>query len=203
MNPFHEADLPDAEGPRPRFDQLKHHVCILCTPVILVILACTQLYNARFRFLTPWEGGGFGMFSTVDSLGNRLLRCTLITDRGDFPVEVPPAMYHLLRKSTSIPSPELLSEFARQLSQVAWEPRMSGNSKKSNGAHASEPEYTMTAKGEYYGYTSYHLPLETGDTANVLGVRVEVMRMVFDAEEHRLRAEKILAVTENQPEQSR
>lgn len=189
--------LPVAREHQAGFGHLKHRVCILCTPLILVIVAGTQLYNAHFRNLTPWEGGGFGMFSTVDSLENRLLRCTLITDRGDFPVEVPPSLHHSLRKSTSIPALERLSDFARQLAQLNWEPsRRSAKSDKSNGADAPEPEYTMIAKGEYYGHTSHSPQLEAGDRATVVGVRVEVMRLVFDSQEHRLRVENILAVTE-------
>jgi hypothetical protein len=191
-----EADLPVALEHKSGFGQLRLRFCVLCAPLILVIVAAAQLYNAHFRNLTPWEGGGFGMFSTVDSMGNRLLRCTLITDRGDFPIEIPPSMHDLRRQATSIPTPELLSDFARQLTQVTWEPsRRSGNSETSNGADASELEYKMIAKGEYYGYSSHHLPLGTGDRANLVGVRVEVMRLVFDSREQCLSAEQILAVT--------
>lgn len=137
------------------------------------------------------------MFSTVDSLENRLLRCTLVTDRGDFPLEIPPSMHDSLRKSTSIPDLGLLSDFAHQLAQLNWEPsRRSAKAGGSNGADVPEPEYTMIAKGEYYGPTSHSLQLEAGDRATVVGVRVEVMRLVFDSQEHRLSAENILAVTE-------
>jgi len=31
---------------------------------ILIIVALIQLYNSQFSALTPWKGGGFGMFST-------------------------------------------------------------------------------------------------------------------------------------------
>ncbi len=31
---------------------------------LLVIIAFIQLYNSQFGSLTPWKGGGFGMFST-------------------------------------------------------------------------------------------------------------------------------------------
>ena len=37
----------------------KYLVCI-----VLVIVALIQLYNSQFDRLTPWKGGGFGMFST-------------------------------------------------------------------------------------------------------------------------------------------
>lgn len=31
---------------------------------ILIVIAIIQLYNSQFSSLTPWKGGGFGMFST-------------------------------------------------------------------------------------------------------------------------------------------
>jgi hypothetical protein len=37
----------------------KYLICIL-----LVLVALVQLYNSQFGRLTPWKGGGFGMFST-------------------------------------------------------------------------------------------------------------------------------------------
>ncbi|KAA1244250.1 hypothetical protein [Aquimarina sp. RZ0] len=31
---------------------------------VLIVIAFIQLYNSQFDSLTPWKGGGFGMFST-------------------------------------------------------------------------------------------------------------------------------------------
>ena len=35
-------------------------------PVLLVIVAVSQIVVARTADLTPWKGGGFGMFATLD-----------------------------------------------------------------------------------------------------------------------------------------
>nr|WP_321231560.1 hypothetical protein [uncultured Psychroserpens sp.] len=37
----------------------KYLICI-----VLIIIALIQLYHSQFDRLTPWKGGGFGMFST-------------------------------------------------------------------------------------------------------------------------------------------
>jgi hypothetical protein len=47
---------------------------IPCT--ILLIVATLQFRAAYVGTLTPWKGGGFGMFATVDSLRNRFLAIT-------------------------------------------------------------------------------------------------------------------------------
>jgi len=33
-------------------------------PLILIVIACIQLYYSQFGCLSPWKGAGFGMFST-------------------------------------------------------------------------------------------------------------------------------------------
>lgn len=40
-------------------------------PVLLSIVACVQIYNAYTNNLTPWKGGGFGMFASIDRMEYR------------------------------------------------------------------------------------------------------------------------------------
>ena len=35
-------------------------------PLLLLVVACIQVYLVRTHDLSPWKGGGFGMFSTND-----------------------------------------------------------------------------------------------------------------------------------------
>jgi len=42
--------------------------------VLLLFVACVQIYLAQTANLSPWKGGGFGMFSTTDGISNRSLR---------------------------------------------------------------------------------------------------------------------------------
>ncbi|MGS2725267.1 hypothetical protein ACU8DI_01570 [Psychroserpens sp. BH13MA-6] len=53
----------------------KYLICI-----VLIAVAIIQLYHSQFDRLTPWKGGGFGMFST-----NKRANITAIgyTSRGD------------------------------------------------------------------------------------------------------------------------
>jgi hypothetical protein len=44
--------------------------------VILLFIGGIQIYLAKTTNLTPWKGGGFGMFSTTDGAANRSLRVT-------------------------------------------------------------------------------------------------------------------------------
>ncbi len=40
---------------------------------LLVIVALAQIWEAKTHNLSPWKGGGFGMFSCIDSPGERFL----------------------------------------------------------------------------------------------------------------------------------
>ena len=56
-------------------------------PLVLVIVATWQIATALTDDLTPWKGGGFGMFATADHLDTRVLRSYLANDGDLTPVE--------------------------------------------------------------------------------------------------------------------
>jgi len=100
----------------------KQALCVWVAPIILIVIACFQFYMAHAYDLSPWKGGGFGMFSTVDSQGARFLRIYLITPMGKIPVQVPDAMVALAREVRTIPTTDGLARLAEQLAQATWVP---------------------------------------------------------------------------------
>ena len=61
----------------------RDRVLALLVPAMLVAVATSQVVIASTTDLTPWRGGGFGMFSTTDNHDQRFLRITAVTDSGD------------------------------------------------------------------------------------------------------------------------
>ncbi len=57
-------------------------------PVVLIVVALHQVALAHARDLTPWKGGGFGMFASVDRLNYRAVHGTFVTEAGDIPFDV-------------------------------------------------------------------------------------------------------------------
>jgi hypothetical protein len=51
-------------------------------PGILVAVAVGQLFLVSFRELSPWKGGGFGMFASVDAPSMRVVSCEARTREG-------------------------------------------------------------------------------------------------------------------------
>lgn len=63
-------------------------VLALIAPVLLVALATTQVFHASTRDLTPWKGGGFGMFASTDGLNYRAVHARFLTDGEPMPIAV-------------------------------------------------------------------------------------------------------------------
>jgi hypothetical protein len=94
----------------------------LIAPILLCAVALVQLYVTRTTLLTPWKGGGFGMFSTVDSPSVRFLRIALQTDRGAVYVEVPPRFQREAMRLREAPDERSLHALAEKLAAGKWIP---------------------------------------------------------------------------------
>lgn len=89
-------------------------------PALLVLVAGVQFFSAFANDQTPWKGGGFGMFSTVDSPGARYLKIYLVSDDGEVAVRLPPRLSRLRRIIRTLPTQENLDLLARALNEETW-----------------------------------------------------------------------------------
>ncbi len=97
----------------------RHPVFYYLVPAVLVLVACLQLWRAHTQHLTPWKGGGFGMFSTVDAPGQRILRTYLLTPEGEALALFGTLSVQTLRV-TSMPDAETLEQVARDAAGSHW-----------------------------------------------------------------------------------
>lgn len=56
---------------------------VLAPVWLMCLVAGVQLWLASAYHLSPWKGGGFGMFSTTDDPGARFIQCTGETVEGE------------------------------------------------------------------------------------------------------------------------
>lgn len=104
----------------PQLDSLRRYgPCAL-----LVSVALTQCYFARCHGLTPWKGGGFGMFSTVDAGPHRRLVVRFVADGIESEVKLRySGVADLQDEATQVrnlPSANRLTAFARALAAQSW-----------------------------------------------------------------------------------
>jgi hypothetical protein len=86
---------------------------------LLVAVALHQLWLASTSALSPWCGGGFGMFSTLDSRGARVLRAVALGDGWQAELEIPEALGGDARRAAVLPSDSRLERLARALAPLA------------------------------------------------------------------------------------
>ena len=78
-------------------------------------VALHQVYLSRVHGLSPWTGGGFGMFSTTDVGPQRRLRVYLVAEDGPRELGVPVPLEDRAERAAALPTPDRLGEFGRQV----------------------------------------------------------------------------------------
>ena len=76
-------------------------------------VAAQQLALVRSAGLSPWKGGGFGMFAAVDGLAWRKLRVWVEAPGRHEELELPPSLAELGAKAAVLPSPARLAGLAQ------------------------------------------------------------------------------------------
>ncbi len=85
-------------------------------PALMVFVAFNQLRMTHHAALSPWKGGGFGMFGSIDSPTARAIRCQAFDDAGEaIPLELSfdgPLNARLMHRLRCYPTPRHLLEVA-------------------------------------------------------------------------------------------
>jgi hypothetical protein len=96
----------------------------LAAPALLCIVAARQQYLVRTERLTPWKGGGFGMFATVESGSTRVVRASLERREGDrvlsLPVKLPPELAPVALELNQRPTHAAAENLAIVLANLPW-----------------------------------------------------------------------------------
>jgi hypothetical protein len=83
--------------------------------VVLAIVACGQVALARLDGLSPWKGGGFGMFSTTDDAGRRNVRVFVTGPGRSEELAIPPSLDDAARRAAVHPGDRQLARLARRV----------------------------------------------------------------------------------------
>jgi hypothetical protein len=167
-------------------------------PVVLIVIALIQLLECHAGNLTPWKGGGFGMFSTSDGVDARFIKAYLIMNKGDMPVSVPSIFGREEQLVRTWPDKKQLTDLATEMTGLYW---FTGHS--SMGAlqakedRALFPKLTLSANRPRatFGTNTPEQFLDEDEFVPVLGVRLEVWRMSTNSSGTVLRAEPWMSVT--------
>ena len=67
-------------------------------------MACLQVTLARTAGLSPWKGGGFGMFSTTDDAGRRHVRVFVTAPERSEEIAIAPSLEDAARRAAVLPT---------------------------------------------------------------------------------------------------
>lgn len=86
--------------------------------LVLVVVALSQLLLARTQALSPWSGGGFGMFSTLDHASRRHLHAFVVRPGLRREVVAPPALAEEISRALALPTEARLRSLAVALANT-------------------------------------------------------------------------------------
>ena len=78
--------------------------------VLLVVVALAQIGLTRTSLLTPWKGGGFGMFATLDHGAFRGVDIVVDGPERSEMIEIPPSLDELSARVANMPADWLLRQ---------------------------------------------------------------------------------------------
>jgi hypothetical protein len=83
--------------------------------VLLTVVAVCQIVLATTADLTPWKGGGFGMFATLDHNAYRRLDVVIEGPERSEALEIPPSLEVAAARASAFPAELMLRSLAEDV----------------------------------------------------------------------------------------
>jgi len=83
--------------------------------LLLCVVALHQIWLAQHAHLSPWNGGGFGMFSSTDAFARRHLHVWLVAPGFRQELDVPSGLREEMRRALALPTDARLRAFGERL----------------------------------------------------------------------------------------
>ena len=194
-------------------------------PTCLILIAGLHFVRVMTLDQTPWKGGGFGMFSTVDSRNARFVRAYLVTNTGEIPVDVPQQLKKQITEFRAAPIPSRLKYLANEFANLRWHsPDLRWRKIAAQHARSSSQQNNSTITDRSILYPSKLQTVASNDplpgerwkiaatrgrnservdsgTIPVTAVRLEYWKFRYDSGENQLVAEKQFDAVHNLKEE--
>jgi hypothetical protein len=147
---------------------------------------------------TQWKGGGFGMFSTVDSENARFVRAYATTDEGELPLAIPDHLDKCVAELRAAPTSAQTQAVARRLAATQWrrpDERLVREAQRRTASSASDVSLPFPVIGLFRSLEAIPSGEPPVAAERISAVRVECWRLRFDAQASTLRTELIRQAT--------
>lgn len=92
---------------------MRRRLAIGAPAAVLIVVALTQMVLARTADLSPWKGGGFGMFASVDGVPFRWVRLYVSAPERSEEIVVPPSIDDQAHRVVTWPHRRAIEGLAR------------------------------------------------------------------------------------------
>lgn len=163
-------------------------------PGLLIVIALVQLARVHMGTLTPWKGGGFGMFSSFEGPDSRFIKVYLLTKGGELPTRLPQGFEREVTFACTEPDQRQLKSIALELTLFYW---FKGHgtwpdlSSIDNRAKYKQPDGVTDILAVHHPEALY----QTHEIIDVQSIRVEMWRTRLDPNGAVLRTELWMAST--------
>jgi len=86
---------------------------VLAPVVVLIVVAIVQVILAKTAQLSPWKGGGFGMFATTDGTAVRRIRIFVEAPGRSEEIEIAPSQELQAARAQLFPSDSMMTNLAQ------------------------------------------------------------------------------------------
>lgn len=177
-------------------------------PIVILLIIASQWWLANTTHLTPWKGGGFGMFGTFDKSNMRFLTADAITQDGKFIQldihqsldKVKPTLAHRLRVW---PSEEKALKWGRELLKHSYVFLEEGPPQTWIPLLMKEnPKLDLTDFFRRMGYPFYNLiypteiPKATAHVTKIKSIRLQFWQLKFDPKTTQMSVHPLTKVVE-------
>jgi hypothetical protein len=166
---------------------LPRRVLVACIPsVLLCLVALHHAYRVSREGLTPWKGGGFGMFSTIDSQAERFVRLSVITAGGEtLAAPIPSEYRRQVDRARLLPWAPAVAALAADLLRQGWVRPGS----PAPGEPSASPRLRLATRGA----------LAAGEPVQAAALRIEIYTLSYDPTAHRVSTRLLRSVEARPP----
>lgn len=171
-------------------------------PLLLVAVALTQAVLTQSQDMTPWKGGGFGMFASPDRSEHRAVRAYLRTPDGELPVVLTAPdgatvlSDRLILRARNLPTDAAVGALAAQIAGTDWVPERQGDAQVAVARQSKAAVVRAAGEDDSAGGAA-GTPQDAvrGRSVPVESVRVEVWKLGFDRDAVEIVPTKLADVT--------
>lgn len=171
-------------------------------PALLLCIASIQFFYCVRYDMSPWKGGGFGMFSTIDSPGSRIIRVYANVNNQYVPISEPSRYKSILQRVKTLPTSSNISILLDSLKNNQWTYyQLSPPGLNEITTDVDSTDYSVMDINKWFVQKKWFREVKK-DEKNVETIpidhyKIEVWKLRYSSKENKIHLEPLLNINSN------